>query len=67
MTKRESHVPSPHAADPREGWYWPVDPLAYEQRLTLSAEELRELEQLLACQKLPPRLPATLEQVMQPV
>ena len=67
MTKRESHVPSPRAAQPREGWYWPVDPLAYEQRLTLSAEELRELEQLLARQKLPPRLSATLEQVMQPV
>lgn len=69
MTQRESPIPSRSAADPdpREEWCGPVDPLAYERRLTLSTEELRELEQLLARQKLPPRLSPTLEQVMQPV
>jgi len=67
MTQRESHVPPQSAAQPREGWCWPVDHVADERRLTLSAEELRELEQLLALGRLPSRLSTPLEQVLHPV
>jgi integrase len=48
-------------------WHWPVDPSAYEPRLAFSQQELLELEQMLARQQLPPMLPTTFEQLMQPI
>lgn len=55
------------AADQLKSWHWPVDPSASVRRFTFSEQERLELEQMLARQQLPPILPATFEQLMQPI
>src|SRR5258708_19781192 len=66
--QQAKHLPSRQAAaDQPKSWRWPVDPSVHIRRLTFSEQERLELEQMLARQQLPPILPATFEQLMQPI